>query len=347
MAVESRAQQRARASPHQSPVQARSPISNHGEIHSHYATSALSSRCRTALVLLPMLAASSSAAATGPAVNVASGIVQLARSSVSALEPNVEGQISGLRKGRKIGVTRLAARPYVYLLRGFLTTEECDHLISRAEQHGFEVAETEGSAEVSTAWRRACDVTYLSASDDPILLEISQCAAGFLFAKGAWSRKDELGSQTEALHVLRYSSGGEYKVHWDACWQEPRVATVLYYLNGIGETWFPLACSDLQAAASMRPETQRAAYERAFRSDPARDGLRVQPGRGDALVFYNFDENADLDIHALHAGLPAPSTKLIASQFFKAERVLPLRETGWWARDKVNVPDHVLSSSAR
>ncbi len=271
-------------------------------------------------------------ALTGPSINVASGIVPLARTSVSALKPNDECQLSGLREDREIEVCRLAARPYLYLLRGFLSPEECAHIIGRADEQGWEVAETEGSEDVSTAWRSGCDVAYLAASDDDILREITQSAAAFLFGDEAWERKEELESETEILHVLRYSARGEYKVHWDACWKEPRVATILYYLNGVGETWFPLACEDARLAATTRPVTQRAAYERAFQSNPDQDGVRVQPGMGDALVFYNFDESADLDVHALHAGLPARTTKVIASQFFTANGARPRRETGWWGR---------------
>jgi hypothetical protein len=42
----------------------------------------------------------------------------------------------------------------------------------------------------------------------------------------------------EDLQVLQYGIGGEFVLHHDG---EPRVLTVIYYLNGVGGTWFPLA----------------------------------------------------------------------------------------------------------
>jgi hypothetical protein len=49
------------------------------------------------------------------------------------------------------------------------------------------------------------------------------------------------GGAVEDLQVLDYAPGGEYVFHHDGA---PRVLTILYYLNGIGETWFPLADDD-------------------------------------------------------------------------------------------------------
>ena len=114
-----------------------------------------------------------------------------------------------------------------------------------------------------------------------------------------------------------------------------------YYLDGVGETWFPLASRDLQAPETS-PLSQREAYERAFASDPSRDGLRVKPQKGDAIMFYNFDASFDLDVHSLHAGLPAPSTKWIASQFFAFTDARAPREQGWWTKETVSVPSETV-----
>ena len=279
-----------------------------------------------------------------PAVNLATGRVPLMPPALAKLKPNVEHMASGIREGRQVGICRLAERPFAYLLRGFLTRDECQHIMKRAGAEAWEPAETEGSTEVSTAWRHGCDVAYLGSSDDAILRAITHSAAKCIFSEEAWSRREELGSETELLQVLRYKTGGEYKVHWDACWAEPRAATVLYYLNGQGETWFPLACNQVQHPALPKPTTQREAYEHAFRSDPEKDGVRVRPREGDALLFYNFDETTDLDVHALHAGLPASSTKVIASQFFRARHAQAAQKKGWWTSETTVVPDHVLSS---
>lgn len=45
-------------------------------------------------------------------------------------------------------------------------------------------------------------------------------------------------ASVEDLQVLRYGVGGEFVLHHDG---DPRILTVVYYLNGVGGTWFPLA----------------------------------------------------------------------------------------------------------
>jgi len=94
------------------------------------------------------------------------------------------------------------------------------------------------------------------------------------------------------------------------CWQ-----TVLYYLNGIGATWFPFA-DDQAAVVSDHAE----ALAQAASLDPATDGLRVEPlSAGDALAFFNFDGGGNMEPLALHAGLEvaATETKWVGSHFFR------------------------------
>ena len=43
------------------------------------------------------------------------------------------------------------------------------------------------------------------------------------------------------MQVLRYGEGGQYVLHHDAGDYQNRVLTVIYYLNGVGGTFLPLA----------------------------------------------------------------------------------------------------------
>ena len=184
-------------------------------------------RCSKPMLFLFSFFALAGPKLAGPAAMMNSGRrVQLARPSVAGLKVNTEHRVSGIREGRTVGICRLAARPFVYLLRGFLTAEECDYLMRRAVFEGWETAETEGSERVSAAARTACDVSYLT-DDDSVVAEITQSAAEFVFGDEIWAREEELGLEIEELHVLRYSSGGEYKVHWDASWEVPRAASLI------------------------------------------------------------------------------------------------------------------------
>ena len=80
----------------------------------------------------------------------------------------------------------------------------------------------------------------------------------------------------------------------------PRILSILYYLNGKGATWFPLADNPQGGSFSSHAEAVR--HSAAL--DPTVDGLRVEPmSAGDALVFYNFDGKGEPDPYTLHAGL--------------------------------------------
>ena len=151
--------------------------------------------------------------------------------------------------------------------------------------------------------------------------------------------------------MLRYAAGGEFRCHYDNPIQlgvEPgaRVLTVLYYLNGVGATWFPLARTQTAAETAgggaddgqtplLDPKDTHKLDELLQRRSPVEkvrvtvcsdgqllqtssqcDGLKVAGELGDALAFFHLDESGALDLHAMHSGLPAPKTRWVASHFF-------------------------------
>ena len=100
--------------------------------------------------------------------------------------------------------------------------------------------------------------------------------------------------QGEALSVLRYNPGQEFKPHVDsiAGARNQRVATVLVYLNagyGGGQTVFE------------------------------RSGLAVQAGAGDAILFRNVGADGSPDPATRHAGAPVTQgTKWLATRWIRA-----------------------------
>ena len=82
-----------------------------------------------------------------------------------------------------------------------------------------------------------------------------------------------------------------------------RALTVLYYLNGVGETWLPLA------DAPPRPKNGEDAMARAAKLDPDTDGVRVTaPAAGDALAFFSLDDSdGSYDWSAVHRRCPRPA----------------------------------------
>lgn len=142
-------------------------------------------------------------------------------------------EVTGYRSTHAFTATRLSHRPTAFLLKNFLSPEECDALMAEAEASGdLQRAETSGRTDA----RKQCDICCLG-MQSPVVAALTREAAGLLLNSEAAQMP---GSGCEDLHVLRYDEGGEFLLHYDAV-SLPRVLTILYYLNGVGSTWFPLA----------------------------------------------------------------------------------------------------------
>ena len=106
-----------------------------------------------------------------------------------------------------------------------------------------------------------------------------------------------LPEQGEALQVLRYGTGGEYKPHFDSIpgFANQRAFTMLVWLNEEyqgGETWF------------SAPE------------------LALKGVTGDAVLFRNLGADGRRDPLSAHAGLPVTSgEKLIASKWIRQRAI--------------------------
>ena len=91
--------------------------------------------------------------------------------------------------------------------------------------------------------------------------------------------------QSEDLQVVHYEVGQQYKAHHD--WGKDKVTrfvTVLLYLND-------------QASAAAGGETY-------FEKANGGEGLKVHPGKGSAVIFYNLLEDGSADDMSMHAALP-------------------------------------------
>ena len=206
---------------------------------------------------------------------------------------------------RTVRIARVAGRPHAFLLKDVLTRAECAEIMRAAKEHGMHPAETSGG----TDDRKRCDVGCLRPADAPIVRAYTQDVAELLLSDAARGP----GGGCEDLHVLRYEPGGEFKLHFDAGPSKPRALTVLTYLNECGgATWFPLADS----AREPRDPSELGDLVGGLR--PEEHGLRVAGSMGSALAFFNFADHGALDALALHAGLPAPDTRWVASHFFHA-----------------------------
>ena len=262
-------------------------------------------------VLLSLSLASVPSSSLNPVWSSTSPSLSIAPPELLSLPAGAE--VTGYRSTHAFTAKRLSTQPAAFLLKNFLSDEECAAILAEAQASGgLHEATTSGE----TGARRHCEICCLSMQSD-VVGSLSREAAGLLLTDEA---KSIPGSGCEDLHVLRYSPGGEYKPHYDASSSAPRVLTVLYYLNGVGATWFPFADDYGEYDFGSREDI----LAHVATLNPEIDGLKVEPcAPGDALAFYNFDESTRgwpaPDMRSLHAGLEVgeEETKWIGSHFFR------------------------------
>lgn len=161
---------------------------------------------------------------------------------------------------------------------GFLTPEECDHIIYISEGK-LEPSRVYKDSDVVEKESRVSDQCWFK-DTDPVVTKISNL-----------TRSLQPGNQEE-LQVVKYPTGGFFSPHYDACdgtpefckrmngTLGPRYATVLIYLNDSftgGETRFPLI------------------------------NKSIKPEKGKAVLFYNVFPNGNLITESLHGGDPITS----------------------------------------
>lgn len=213
-------------------------------------------------------------------------------------------------------VISLSWKPRVFLYKGFLTEEECDHLISLAKsglQKSAVVDNDSGKPILSEI--RTSSGMFIEKDKDEVVSRIENKIALWTF----------LGKENgERIQILKYEKGEKYEPHYDYFQDKinqvqggHRIATVLMYLTDVvkgGETVFPEAKRDRHF---VKDDTL---------SDCAKRGIAVKPRRGDALLFFSLYPTAIPDPSSLHAGCPViegekwSATKWIHMQSFDAPR---------------------------
>ena len=218
-----------------------------------------------------------------------------------ALRPSIEHpMLRRLKIGEEVGhIRRLSSKPSAFYVRSLLSSRDCDAIKAMAQAANMTQARTYGGG---TTARTKCEVSWIS--PPPAL---TSDVAGMFFSPEALERP---GGGCEDLQVLRYLQGGGYSMHHDG---NARALTVLYYLNGVGETWLPLA------DAPPRPTNGEDAMARAALLDPDTDGVRVTgPAAGDALAFFSLDDtDGSYDWSAVHRALPSTGEKWVANHLFR------------------------------
>jgi prolyl 4-hydroxylase len=181
---------------------------------------------------------------------------------------------------------RISADPNIEVVRCLLSLEECAYLIDRAEPLLKPSFVDDGRTGIGRPdpIRTSHGAAFVPHEEDLVVQAINRRLA------------DASGTQAgnaEALYVMRYTPGQQYRPHMDALpgLKNQREWTAIAYLNDAfegGATAFP----DL--------------------------GLSLRVGIGDVLLFRNSDSSQEPDSRMLHAGEPVTSgEKWIATRWIR------------------------------
>jgi prolyl 4-hydroxylase len=186
---------------------------------------------------------------------------------------------------------RLSDSPSVDLLPRLFSSGECDYLLKLAEP-GY------APSMVYDAQRRLVRDPIRTSDASTIHWQIEDPAVHALNRRLA-AATGTGAEQGEALQILRYRPGQQYRSHFDFVQRSDnqRSRTALVYLNDDyegGETCFVKA------------------------------DLKVKGRKGDALLFVNALPDGNVDPMSQHAGLPVErGTKLLASRWIRDHKWTP------------------------
>ena len=184
---------------------------------------------------------------------------------------------------------RLSADPSIELVRKLLLPEECEYLMRIAEPSLrpsliFDAASGRGKPDPI---RSSEGTGFLPHDEDLVVQTINRRIA---LATGTHPQNGE------ALYVMRYTPGQEYKPHLDALagLRHQRAWTAIAYLN-----------EDYEGGSTLFTELS----------------ISVRGERGDLLIFSNIDREGRADYRMRHSGTPVTKgTKWIATRWIRGSR---------------------------
>ena len=205
---------------------------------------------------------------------------------LAAMDLDAEGNPNAIAAPRA-----LSDSPRASMFEGLLSSDECNYLIKSAERL-FEPSMVYNEARelVRDTIRTSDGGTFHWLIEDPVIHAINRRIA--VATRTSYE-------QGEALQILRYMPGQEYRPHFDFVdgAANQRLWTALIYLN-----------DDYEGGATRFIRT----------------GLEVRGHAGDMLLFRNIQKDGHGDPLAEHAGLPVLSgTKYLATRWIREARWIP------------------------
>lgn len=190
---------------------------------------------------------------------------------VNTSVPPQHAHAAGIEQG-VLTLKVLCLEPRVFLVPNLLSEQEADHLVSVGSTR-VKRSTTGNGKDARNSDTRTSRNTWIEREESEITERLYKRAAELA------NVSDKTGF--EKLQLVHYGEGHKYAPHYD--WQSTsegsRAITLLLYLNdpaGGGFTSFP------QAVPPMK----------------------VHPGKGGAVMFYNLLPDGNADFRALHSGMP-------------------------------------------
>ncbi|KAH0978919.1 hypothetical protein GBA52_006096 [Prunus armeniaca] len=223
---------------------------------------------------------------------------------------------------------QLSWRPRVFLYQGFLSDEECDHLVSLA--HGGEensLTEYDDLGNTNTIRLRKSLQIPLNMEDE-IVSRIEERISAWTFLPKENSRALQVSRNgvEEAEKNLNFF-GNKSTLEQS----EPLIATVILYISNVtrgGEILFP--------ESELRSEVW---------SDCGKSSSILKPTKGNAILFFTLRPNASPDKSSPHSRCPVLegemwcATKFIYAKAIGGEKVSPDSESSECTDEDDNCPN--------
>ncbi len=209
--------------------------------------------------------------------------------AVAAAQLDMFSQMMSPAQANNLIRERLSSDPSIELVRKLLLPQECEYLMRVAEPSlrrslVFDPATGEGKP---NPIRSSEGAGFLPHDEDLVVQMINRRIA---LATGTHPRNGE------ALYVMRYTPGQEYKPHLDALagLRQQRALTAIAYLN-----------EDYEGGSTVFTELS----------------IGVRGETGDLLIFSNIDREGHRDYRMRHSGTPVTrGTKWIATRWIRSSQ---------------------------
>jgi prolyl 4-hydroxylase len=224
---------------------------------------------------------------TGCTADEEKAIVLLKRAASSdAVAADELNMLPNLKDEAEVGRDAVSSDPHIEILRGLLSGDECAYLIHRAAPLLKPSFVDDGKTGIGRPdpIRTSHGAAFVPHEADLVVQAINRRLAG--------ASSTEVGN-AEALYVMRYTPGQQYRPHLDALpgLANQREWTAIAYLNDAFE-----------GGATAFPKL----------------GLSLRLGIGDVLVYRNSDSDQQPDARMVHAGEPVTSgEKWIATRWIR------------------------------